>query len=346
MCFKMPILRDTQAQKIAASEQPITTVFTKGYASDQYGGYLGLSIFVYRYLTPDYPRTTLLILLSAWVGALSVLFFWLVAKRLISSQAIGSSLWLFCLYPQSVLLGATQMREPYLILLSCIILWAVLEWFETPQSKKLVWVGIASVVILLISPGILLPVYLSLVGWWLFTSNRRKLPVWLVALVIGVAVLVLVVFGYAVSNTHQLDRYSLPELILNWFKNAIAWDVNLSAQASGRLEYLFKDLPAGLQTPFILLYGILQPVLPAALLDKTLWISNLISSLLAAGWYWLLPLLVYAPFIRMNPVQKGTIGTSSTGSFWCAGFGYFSHLCEPGGISGITHVTVLSCCHG
>jgi hypothetical protein len=43
-------------------------------------------------------------------------------------------------------------------------------------------------------------------------------------------------------------------------------------------------------------YGILQPVLPAAILDDARWIWNLISSILAAGWYLMLPLLIYAVF--------------------------------------------------
>ena len=34
--------------EIVRSDKPILTVFTKKYATDQYGGYLGLSVFVYR----------------------------------------------------------------------------------------------------------------------------------------------------------------------------------------------------------------------------------------------------------------------------------------------------------
>ncbi len=62
------------------------------------------------------------------------------------------------------------------------------------------------------------------------------------------------------------------------------------------MEFLFKSLPGILQFPFVIVYGVLQPVLPAALLDKAQWIWNVISSILAAGWYLLLPLLIYIPF--------------------------------------------------
>jgi uncharacterized membrane protein YqgA involved in biofilm formation len=306
--FQDAYLRDTQAQNLAASDKPISTVFTKGYATDQYGGYLALSIFVYRYLSPDSARPALMILLSAWVGGLGILFFWLILQKLAANRVVGMALWLFCLYPQNVLLGATQMREPYLILLSCILIWSVLDWFESSRKKMLLWSFLAVGGILLISPGILLPLFVSLAGWWMFSPRRRRLPVWAVAAVIAALVLVIVVFAYAVASQTQLERYSLPQIILKWFSLAIEVDMELSMANSGRIEYLFQGLPTWFQPPFILLYGVLQPVLPAALLDKTLWISNLISSFLAAGWYWLLPLLVYAPFIRTNPVQNGSKG--------------------------------------
>ncbi len=144
------------------------------------------------------------------------------------------------------------MREPYLI---CLIAhpMGILEWFETPQPKILVWVGLASAGVVLISPGILLPIYLSLAGWWLFSKQRKKMPVWLVFAVIGVAVVVLIVFGYAVATQNQLDRYSLPQIILKWFLLAIEVDMDLSCATSGRIEYLFQGLPAEFQPPFILL---------------------------------------------------------------------------------------------
>jgi hypothetical protein len=70
--------------------------------------------------------------------------------------------------------------------------------------------------------------------------------------------------------------------------------MQLSTSGSGRLEFLFESIPAVLQAPFLLAYGVLQPVLPAALLDRAQIIWNIISSSLAAGWWMMLPLLIYA----------------------------------------------------
>ena len=293
--FQDAYIRDTQAQKLAQSDTPILTVFTKGYSSDQYGGYLALSIVVYRYLSPGMSHPVMMIILSAWMGAISVIFFWLFSRRIVGEKAVLVGLWLFCLYPESVLLGATQMREPYLICLITVTIWAVLEWIHSSQPKVLWWGALASIGILFISPGILFPLSLFLLGWWFFEQKRKNIPLWAVIVLLGFAILVPLVFAYAIGRESQLERFSILQVILKWFKNAISWDLILSAQGSGRIEYLFKDLPIQLQTPFILAYGVLQPVLPAALLDQTRWISNLISSVLAAGWYWLLPLLIYSP---------------------------------------------------
>ena len=64
--------RDDQAWELARSERPILDAFSSKYASDQYGGLLALSGFVYRYLSPDVQRPLMLILLTALVAALGI----------------------------------------------------------------------------------------------------------------------------------------------------------------------------------------------------------------------------------------------------------------------------------
>lgn len=292
--------RDTQAQNLAHSEKPILTAFTKKYTTDQYGGYLALSMFVYRYLSPGADRPQLLLILSAWAGAAAVLFFWLAGKRLFGDKTATWGAWLFCLYPQSVLMGASHMREPFLIFFVTASFWAVVEWMRTEHKKPLWLAGICAVGILIISPGILIPLYIFLIGWWLLDRRGKRLPARFYIILAALAVIGISVFAYGIAREGQLDRYSPIQVILNWFKNAMIWDVSQSTNSSGRLEYLFEDFPEFLKTPFVVAYGILQPVLPAAILDKSVWIWNLISSLLAAGWYWVLPLLIYSSFALLK----------------------------------------------
>lgn len=306
--FQDAYQRDTQAQKLAASDKPISSVFTKKYATDQYGGYLGLSIFVYRYLSPGVPRPQLLLILSAWMGAAAVLYFWMFARRILGEVPANWGAWLFSLYPQSVLLGATHMREPFLIFFVTLTLWAAGEWMVTHKGRLFWWMGLAAIGFLLISPGILFPLYAFILIWWISEPHTRRIPFWGYLVMAGGGLAVALVFAYGIGSEAQLNRFSTMQVIMNWFKNSMSWDIFLAMKSSGRLEYLFADLPEQIQVPFIIAYGVLQPVLPAALLDKTLWISNLISSLLAAGWYWILPLLVYTSFAairaRKDPARK------------------------------------------
>ena len=51
-------------------------------------------------------------------------------------------------------------------------------------------------------------------------------------------------------------------------------------------------MPEWVRLPFVLTYGILQPVLPAAIIAPTAPIMKLIYLLRAAGWYALLPILI------------------------------------------------------
>ncbi len=288
--------RDTQAYNLAKSEKPVISTFTKRYASDQYGGYLALSMLVYRYLSPDTHRPILMLILSALAGAAVIPFFWLLAKRFLSRSIAVISAWIIVLFPQGVLMGASQMREAWISLFMVIGFWSFLEWISDTHSRKIWLLGIGLVGLLLLSPGFIFLLLILLIGWWVLEKRKKPIPLWAVITLIIFVVTGVLILSYGLSRPDQTGNDSPIEVIINWFRNAIAWDMRLSATGSGRLSYLFETLPVVFQFPFILVYGILQPVLPAAILDDARWIWNLISSILAAGWYLLLPLLIYAVF--------------------------------------------------
>jgi hypothetical protein len=100
------------------------------------------------------------------------------------------------------------------------------------------------------------------------------------------------------------------EIIFRWLVNTIAWDTKTTANSSGRLEDLFKTLPPMLHTPFVITYGVLQPVLPAALLDDSIWIIRSIVSFISLGWYILLPLLIFgviSAFKEKDPAKRSAL---------------------------------------
>jgi hypothetical protein len=66
-------------------------------------------------------------------------------------------------------------------------------------------------------------------------------------------------------------------------------------------------MPSWLRLSFIAVYGMLQPVLPSALIEPTVPLWRIIGALRAVGWYALLPLLVYgiiAALRTRDPAQR------------------------------------------
>ena len=117
---------------MASSEQPIYRCFNESYAYDQYGGLLTISAFIYRYLSPDAHRPLMLVLVSAFMAALGLPFLWKAASQQWGVKVALASGWVYALYPESILLGGSAMREPYLWAFSAFVLWGFvsLEWLE------------------------------------------------------------------------------------------------------------------------------------------------------------------------------------------------------------------------
>ena len=63
-------------------------------------------------------------------------------------------------------------------------------------------------------------------------------------------------------------------------------------RGSGWVQKLFDEMPEWLRLPFVMVYGVLQPVLPAAFVEPTTLIWRIIAILRALGWYALLPVLI------------------------------------------------------
>jgi hypothetical protein len=66
-------------------------------------------------------------------------------------------------------------------------------------------------------------------------------------------------------------------------------------------------MPVWLQLPFVALYGLARPVLPAAIVDSTFWPWKIIELLRAAGWYALAPFLVYSLVAIFRGPKQGRL---------------------------------------
>jgi hypothetical protein len=295
-------IRDNQAWKLASSDLFIFEAFSKKFSSDQYGGLLAFSALVYRYASPDAHRPLMLILFSAIVAALGIPFFWKAVNKIFGEKVAWASAWIFALYPESILLGAAIMREPYLLTFSAMALYGfvnsgVLELAPAPDSllpdsRGRLWLGIGLLGMLLVSPAVALATLIIFAGWMWFTNERSTLSwkaIFIFALVFVVGLFIL---SASLNRSGEFNATSPLHVINDWLKLVVKWDAYQLKRGSGWVQKLFEDMPEWLRLPFVTVFGILQPVLPATLIAPIVPIWRLIYFLRAVGWYALLPMLI------------------------------------------------------
>lgn len=293
--------RDTQAWELASSARPIMDAFNEKFAYDQYGGLLAFSALIYRYLSPDAHRVLMLVLISAFMGALGLPFLWKAAAQEWGANTAFASGWVFALYPESLLLGGSAMREPYLMAFSALALWGFVRWggFDTADKRLLpdhrqsiVWLGLGIAGMLLVSPSVALVTLVIFGGWIYFTSERGRISWWMVAVAVIVFVAGLFILSSALDRQGNLGGATPIGVINNFIREAVKWDVYQLERGSGWVQKLFDEMPEWLRLPFVMIYGVLQPVLPAIFIVPTTSIWKVIGILRAVGWYALLPALI------------------------------------------------------
>ena len=307
--------RDDQAWELASSERPLVAAFTDRFAYDQYGGLLAFSALVYRYLSPDVHRPLLLVLLSGVIAALGIPFLWRAVHQTFGEKVAWASTWIFALYLDSILLGGSAMREPYLITFSAFVLCGFVDRFHRAernnddlvdkerstarQTEEVLksrsgwfWLGLGLLGMLLVSPVVALVTLVLCVGWIFFTGERGNIS-WKTVLLVGIIFIASLFFlSSALNRSGEFDATSPLHVINDWLRLAIRWDAYQLERESGWVQKLFDEMPEWMRLPFITIYGILQPVLPAALVAPTKFIWKVIYLARSLGWYMLLPLLI------------------------------------------------------
>jgi len=278
--FEDAYRRDGSAWTLAQSGEPLLVAFSDAYETDQYGGILALSASIYRTFSPDAYRPALISILAAGAMVLSLPFLMSVVQRQFDRK---TGIWagiILGFYPEGVLLASSQMREPFFILFFAIVIWSVSYWLDRRRLKVAIPVFLFSAVsLLLFSFRIAVPILGVVLLWvWVVESAGIK-KAWIKAVgwvVIGIGVAVAI------------------WVIRDWIAEVLRWDTLQTVTASGRVQFQLESLPAWLHFPFVLIYGIFQPVLPAAIAAPAPWIWRSLGIFRALGWYAVLPLLVYA----------------------------------------------------
>ena len=273
--------RERDAWALAQSDQPLTAAFGDQFETDQYGGILAMSALVYRTLSPDAFRPFLIVILAAGAMALSIPFLFFALQKRFDRQTVLWSGWILALYPEGILLGSSQMREPFLILFFSILFWAAARWLDRSRLKLAVpFFLLGTGGLFLFSFRVALPILAVVLIWvWVmesanFSKAWMKLAGWVVMLAGLLAALV---------------------FFRDWAEAVMNWDTLQTVIRSGQIQFQLEAFPEWVQLPFIIIYGIFQPVLPAAIAAPAPWIWRSLAVFRALGWYSLLPLLLYVP---------------------------------------------------
>ncbi|MGE5073930.1 MAG: hypothetical protein ACM3MF_10925, partial [Anaerolineae bacterium] len=146
--------RDDQAWELAHSGKPLTAAFDKTFYTDQYGGLLAISALTYKVFSPDTHRPLLVAVLAALTAAFGIPYLFHAARLLWDERLAAFAAWMSVLYPESVLTGGAQMREPFLLTFIALTLWGFARWTQEGRRTGWLWVGAGLLGMLLVSPAI------------------------------------------------------------------------------------------------------------------------------------------------------------------------------------------------
>jgi hypothetical protein len=270
--------RDLEAFQVAQGGQPLLFNPDLHLGADQYGGLGLLSAAVYRYLSPDRHRPELILLIGALVFAMGVPFLERAARSRWGERVATLAVWIYILYPDGIFFTASQMREPFIIGLSAVALWAAVTWRQHLRAS--IAGGLLALLAMLpisFPAATFIALILALLVWIDFAAGKSG-RAWKFISLAGIV----------------LGGMAFVTLTWNFFREAAGWDALLIESASGMVANIVEQLGERLRLPFITLYGLAQPVLPATLFEPSIPLAKTILILRAAGWYALMPLLIYA----------------------------------------------------
>lgn len=310
--------RDVDAWSLADSDQSLLTAFTESRSSDQYGGLLFLSATIYRFLSPEYHRPLLIVVITAAISSLAVLFTWRFSRVAFGGKAAILAAWLIALYPDAVLLGSSQMREAFIGTAFSIALFGYGILREGRVKPGLVTILLATVALALpISPPYAVAILLTVgVAWLWETRIRVARSKWLLLPILGLALVAIYLAVRAWSGIGGISGSAF-DVFLEWWKSAGGqWQRNSLLLQSDWIRRLFRATPEWFHLPFFVVYGLVRPFLPAALIDRGLPIWRSIAIWRGLGWIVVLPFLLYAPIAAIRKTGWRSLPTYLSVLVW------------------------------
>jgi hypothetical protein len=322
--------RDQAAWKLAKSDQSLLRAYDRYQRADQYGGMLLLSAALYRGIGGSQHSPLGMVALTAAFSALAIPFAWAFAKRGwqekngdLATRIAWLAAWLLALYPETVLQGSTQMREAFLLALATMAFYGLALYRGHHSWVGPAWILGALLLTLFFSPpaaGLLLLAILGIALVWggFFDQKLRHKPLFWLGLAL-IAVVVLIGSFYALERlSHQ--SFSNPlEMLGWWIKKTAAYQAYLTERASGWVQKIFRTTPEWTHTPLLVIYGSIQPFLPAAIADLSgtaLWRG--IAIWRSLGWTLLLTMLLYGGLRAWISPQRDRLARALSVVIWAA----------------------------
>ncbi len=290
--FKDAYSRDFQAWDLASSNQPLAAAFSNDFFTDQYGGLLALSSLIYRLFTPNAHFQINIIFFVAIVNVLGIIFLAFGLKEKYKEMTPSTTskiiILIFAFYPDAILFSASQMREPLLLGISACLFW-IIHKQEINIQRRLALFASVSILLLLISLKIGIFIIFSFFIWIFIQPYSKQIKI-IHSKLILIPIVLFVMIGLFFSY--------------NWIVEAGKWDAILLEQSSGFVQYIVSIIGERYRLLFASLYGLFQPVLPAALVEPSKFFWRVLNSLRALGWYILMPVIVYGLVYIFREKQK------------------------------------------
>lgn len=291
--------RDTDAWKIASSGDPLISSLKRFEDTDQYGGLLLVSSAVYRYLSPGAHHPLLISVLSAFVGSLAVLFTWKSGQKYLGGKLGLFAAWVVALYPDAVLLSASQMREPYLISGFAAALLAYMFIRDGRIMEALAGFAI-SLALLSISPPFALLALGIIALAWIWEGRRHSKQTGWILIGIGIAALAALVITLLAWSGSGIVMGSGLSALREWLQRSAEYQVYLMERNSGWVQKMFERTPEWTHLPMVTLYGLIQPFFPAGLMSEGAWVWRILVAWRGLGWMVMTAFLAYAPLAALR----------------------------------------------
>lgn len=309
--------RDQAAWELSQSEKPLWNAFRNQRTVDQYGGLLFISALIYRFTGSNTHQPLQMLLITSSFSALAILFTWGLARRIWNQKVAWIAAWILLLIPEAVLLGSSQMREAFTITLTVMAIYGLMAYYQDRSWQGVTWILAAILLFLLFSPpyAILILCILALTAGFVFLSGNRPIPlrdravpekyVWI--LVPFVVILVLMGVWFTLGQFAPEEVNDPFGTLSWWIRKSADLQSHRTERASGIIQAIFDRTPDWSHTPLLIGYGIVQPLLPAAMIDTSeapIWQGIMVWR--ALGWTFLLIFLFYATW-RIWQTDTATI---------------------------------------